>query len=125
MIEPVKNITTKEELIAHYACGDIHTFIQIDGWTGDNIADDLVRVDEDNDWLCMSECCELRRSPKELAVRIFIHKGTERKDALRLMEKIRAWIKQRPEMMFNIPGGLVDKPKLYRVSEDTKKEKKE
>lgn len=78
---------TKEELINHYAGGDIHKFTQIDGWTGD-IADSLIKTDKDDDWICLGETYELRRSPKELAVRVFIHEGTERKDALRLLEKI-------------------------------------
>ena len=78
----------KEELIKHYAGGHIHKFTQIDGWTGDDIADSVVTVDEDNDWICWSEKHELRRSPKELAVRVFVHEGTKRKDALRLLSKI-------------------------------------
>lgn len=118
---------TKEELINHYAGGDIHKFTQIDGWTGD-IADSLIRTDKDNDWICLSETCELRRSPKELAVRVFIHEGTERKDALRLLEKIRAKIQQRPNMTFNIPQEIANQHRLYRVLEDVElkeKEKKE
>lgn len=114
----------KEELINHYAGGDIHKFTQIDGWTGD-IADSLVRTDKDNDWICLSETYELRRSPKELAVRVFIHEGTKRKDALRLLEKIYAMIKQRPSLTFNFTLGTVNQPKLYNVLEEVELKEKE
>ena len=57
-----------------------------------------MRCDKDGDVLCASETYELRRSPKDLAVRIFIHEGTTQEDAVRLLKKMLEWTEETPEM---------------------------
>ena len=82
----------KKELLDHYATGDVHRFLQMDGWLLPHGGDDVMRPDEDGDWLCSGITDELRKSEKNLAVRIQIHEGTKHEDAVRLLEKMLAWL---------------------------------
>ena len=81
----------KKELLKHYASGDIHKFLQLDGWYVDYESDAVVRPDEDGDWLSMTNTRELRHSPPDLAVRVLIHEGTKHEDAVRLLKKLTEW----------------------------------
>ncbi|KXB08428.1 hypothetical protein AKJ56_01355 [candidate division MSBL1 archaeon SCGC-AAA382N08] len=80
----------KKELLEKYAEDrrDVHEFTQIDGWKNHKGKPHFLgEFDEDGDWLCMSHTHEIRASPAELAVRVFIHRGTTRREAVRLVKK--------------------------------------
>lgn len=98
---------SKESLLEHYATGDIHKFTQIDGWlisnTKTNIGD-LMETDKDGDSLIAGKTEELRHSPSALAVRIFVHEGTERRDAVRLIRKMLNWIERDSELLSEDAG---------------------
>lgn len=90
---------TKESLLAHYATGDIHEFRQIDGWMDKSGGIDTeMHPDEDGDYLITSQTTELRHSHESLAVRIFIHEGTDPKDVARLIRKMLDWIERDPKL---------------------------
>lgn len=85
----------KDDLLNHYCTGDVHEFIQYDGWYifGSGETDPL--SDQDGDSIFYSETEELRHSPSSLAVRVHIHKGTTFNDAYRLLSKIAKLMKIR------------------------------
>ena len=84
----MNEVSRKKELLEHYAKGDVHRFLQLDGWTNVGDGDDVMRPDEDGDHIMFGGAEELRHSGKDLAVRVFIHEGTEHKVAIRLLKKL-------------------------------------
>jgi len=116
------NMVTKKKLLKHYEQGNIHRFLQVDGWTGP-IADDLIKPDKDNDWICCTETIELRKSPKELAVRVLIHEGTETADAIRLLKKIISSMKPL-QGKINISRNNLDAPYCVQILKANTKQKK-
>ena len=93
---------TKEQLLAHYATGDVHKFRQIDGWIlGYKNANEgtLQATDNDGDCITSAETWELRHMPASLAVRIFIHEGTDHEDAVRLIKKMLGDLERDPELL--------------------------
>lgn len=85
---------TKADLLKKYAEDrmSVHEFIQFDGWK-DCKPDAVFRPDKDNDWICSGRTHEIRASPPDLAVRVFVHVGTTREETVRLLEKILRWVR--------------------------------
>jgi hypothetical protein len=84
---------TKKELLEHYSTGDIHSFIQFDGWKMRQDQSDSVMKPDKNGYVWMAGYTEeLRHSPKELAVRVLIHSGTSIDDTTKLLKGIIKWI---------------------------------
>lgn len=79
----------KKQKLEHYAERDLKEFYQFDGWLG---GCDLIKTDKDGDslWCTLTE--ELMSGGP--SVRILITKGTIPQDAVRLLEKLVAWIKE-------------------------------
>ena len=88
---------SKKELLEHYAEGDIHRFLQLDGWTNVGDGDYVMRPDEDGDVFMCGGTDELRHSDEDLAVRVLIHENTEHGVALRILKKI---------LVFYADGGI-------------------
>jgi hypothetical protein len=88
----LENEKIKGILLKNYAEKDLHRFTQFDGWRDRSPYDSVMRPDEDGDVLCRGSTMELRNSPEELAVRVFVHEGTSHGDALRLLKKILGWM---------------------------------
>ena len=87
-------VKTKKELLDHYSTGDIHFFTQFDGWKIEpNQSDDVMKPDKDGFCLMAGYTEELRRSPKELEVRVFVYKGTPAKNTIKHLKRIVKWIK--------------------------------
>lgn len=86
----------KAMLLDHYARCEPQPFIQMDGWR-DRDPGDIISPDKDGDSVCSSRTWELRRSPPELAVRVFIASGTDAETAARLLNKIRDWVVRDPD----------------------------
>jgi hypothetical protein len=87
-------MTTKKELIEHYESCDIHKFVQIDGWYIPELNDSVMIPDQSGDYIVMCETEELRHSPSDLAVRVQIHKGTQKVDAIRILTKTIEWLSE-------------------------------
>ncbi len=83
---------TKGELLEHYAGKPVTAFYQYDGFVIAGRSDDIMRPDRDGDCLMGSATYELMSGGP--AVRILVTQGTSRKDAVRLLKKLRRWIKQ-------------------------------
>jgi len=65
----------------------VHHFLQFDGWTGLECADDQMVLDGHADLISEGPALDRRTSGADLAVRIQIHEGVRRSDALRLLRK--------------------------------------
>lgn len=83
---------TKGELLEHYAGKPVTAFYQYDGFVIAGRGDDVMRPDRDGDCLMGGTTHELMSGGP--AVRILVTRGTSRKDAVRLLKKLRRWIKQ-------------------------------
>ena len=93
----------KEALRNHYATGRPQRFHQLDGFRDIAPGDDDMVPDENGDVLMRGCRWELRHSGPELAVPLFVHANTSHSDAVRLLSKLLAWLKDDPE--FLKPGG--------------------
>ena len=80
----------KAELLEKYAGKDANTFIQFDGFT-DDVVNMMEGKDADGDDLWLSTTSGLMTGAP--SVRVLVSVGTSRKVALRLLKKIRAWLK--------------------------------
>ena len=73
-----------------------HFFHQVEGFVG--LREDDQDGDDDNDYLESSNTWELSYQSPPSTVRVLIHEGTDTKDILRLLKKIRRLIKSRPDL---------------------------
>ena len=83
---------TKEQLLEHYATGDIRQYYQLDGCINDFGYDSITPSDEEGDCLTGTYSYELRRT--DIPVRIHVLKDTPRKDAVRILKKMVDWYEQ-------------------------------
>jgi hypothetical protein len=81
----------KVALLEHYAHKDVMYFQQYDGWLNVTPGDCIVVADECGDALTGGWAWELRSG---IPVRIQILAGTPHKDAIRILKKMVAWIRQ-------------------------------
>ena len=82
----------KGNLLEHYATRTPQSFVQFDGHVvGVDCADGVMRPDGDGDCLTAGVTYELMRGA---SVRVLIHPNTTRNEALRLLKKLRGWIKK-------------------------------
>ena len=83
----------KGKLLEHYAHRDPTAFFQFDGWAlGPDGGDSVMRPDADGDCLTSSQTYELMTGGP--SVRVLVTRGTSRPDAVRLLKKLRRWVKQ-------------------------------
>ena len=80
----------KAELLEKYAGKEPSTFLQYDGFA-DVEPDSMMRPDNDGDDIFLGTTQELMTGLP--SVRILITAGTSRKTALRLLKKLRRWLK--------------------------------
>ena len=88
-------LTPKEEKLRHYANRDLMPFLQFEGLYLPDGGNDMY-LDDDWDWVT---CCNTSELTSELmsgnpGVRVLITPDTSQKDALRLLKKIKTWIKK-------------------------------
>lgn len=82
----------KGNLLEHYASRTPQSFVQFDGnYVGVDFEDCIMRADGDGDCLTAGVTYELMHGA---SVRLLIHPDTTRKEALRLLKKLRGWIKK-------------------------------
>ena len=91
---------TKDELLKHYSNREPHLFYQMDGFFEPDGGDDVMHPDDDGDCLCSSETCELMTGIT--SVRVLITPATDKKTAIRQLEKIIDWIKRDEHFMQGI-----------------------
>ena len=86
----------KAELVADAARKPVRDFLQVDGWFlgGPNGGDDVMQPDEDGDCLMAGGTRDLRNSDSDLAVRVQIVAGADRDVVLRVLKKLRRWLKK-------------------------------
>lgn len=109
----------KEELLKKYASGKVRKFLQLDGWYVPDSRDCIMRPDEEGDCIFSGITEEFRRSDEDLAVRVFIHDGTSREVALRLLGKLRDWLAREPGVGF---GNVVDDGGCLRIKCEVSKD---
>ncbi|MBT7072522.1 MAG: hypothetical protein HN975_16715 [Anaerolineae bacterium] len=86
-------LTTKEEKLRHYATRDLMPFLQFDGfYCPDGGLFPVGSPDDDWDWVSCGATDELMSGAPN--VRVLITPDTSQKEALRLLKKIRTWIKE-------------------------------
>jgi len=84
-------MTVKGDLLDHYAGKEPCAFRQYDGiFVGHR--DDLLGSDDDGDWLCSGATMELMTGRPE--VRVLCSPGCTYDQALRLLRKVRRWIRK-------------------------------
>jgi len=81
----------KQDLLEHYATKEPHAFYQYDGFANERDSGSPVEADTDGDALCGGTTHELMNGA---TVRVLVAPGTSEKDALRLLKKIRRWIRR-------------------------------
>ena len=84
--------TKKKEMLEHYATGELEPYVQVDGWINYPKGYSFMFSDEDNDALTMGTTLELRHHGSAIAVRVQIHADTEKKDALRILNKLSTFV---------------------------------
>ena len=83
----------KQECLDHYAECEPQQFAQFDGWDLSRIgSDDIMPADEDGHCLCHSHTWELRRSPDDLAVRVFIPVDANPRKAAAILQKLADYV---------------------------------
>ena len=85
-------LTPKEEKLRHYATRDLMPFLQFDGFYDPGGYDPVMRPDSDGDSLTSGATQELMTGIPN--IRILITPTTSQEQALRLLKKIRTWIKK-------------------------------
>jgi hypothetical protein len=100
----------RKKLLAEAGKKEPILFYQIDGYVNVPPGDCIMNPDGDGDVLTGDSTWELRRNENE--VRVLIHEGTKPEDVLRLLKKIRKWLKRDKSLLLNI------KPTYYGIEED-------
>jgi hypothetical protein len=93
----------KKEKLLHYSGRDAKAFFQFDAFTNIEAGDDIMRPDEDGDWVCGGTTTELMFGA---TVRVLVAPGTTRKTAARALQKIQDWIEKEEGILNpkNLPG---------------------
>jgi len=86
---------SKLDLLKHYATKEPQEFFQYDGFytPPGEMPDSCCPPDEDGDWICCIDTCELMSGTTD--VRVLISPSTDRDTALRQLKKIRELIEGR------------------------------
>ena len=118
---------TKEELLAHYATGEVYQYIQMDGDYGR--APNMTGIDasdENGDTVYGAISYALRHI--KLPVRVQFLRGTDLVDVVRLLRKMVDWLEKDPDWVerqceyADEPGKVKQEVHDYVVSEAEKKE---
>ena len=89
------SMSTKGDLLEHYATKKAKQFVQCDGFAlGRDGGDSVMRPDDDGDCLMSGTTHELMSGS---SVRVLIPVGTDRHTAMRILKKIRKWLKREEE----------------------------
>jgi hypothetical protein len=90
----------KEALLKHYSTGRIQKFFQLDAFS---FPEDPFDLD-----MFTQRTAELRHSPPELGVRVFVHEDTSYEKAVYMIRELLAWIEEDGRTMFDSLGRCPD-----------------